>query len=706
MATVTHIERETALLVAREPRNSFVFFMRETAVLGDLNTVTPMTSYREVAGLNDYVVSYSSPLAREIALLVSVATGSVRRSRTEREVARLRTRLRYGARVELTARDTAELNDSAAGRARPDLRDTALVSGAVYPTGIVRRGLVEVAKLRGAAALSVGAVARETAVLLDAMTAGVKTGGAIRDTALLSDTCVAPFLVSMVHREVFYTPINAVISPVGRVILHVTLRGKDTAYLDSRATGSVGIAGYVGDPIRQSIIYGLKHYWLQEAEDRVATHFGLSISSGGPPLEVKFHNGGGGGTLAYVTSTYSGGVLTSQSLNLDLDDFRPPNLPNGGSPPLYNDRIIAHEMVHVFMSRLVNMPQLAADTNLWFTEGAAEFAHGGDERLANDITAAGSVAALVAKLGDGTTAGTYSAGYAAVAYMHARFKALRGTGLQEVMGYLSTNPTQSLGSALLALGNLWGGAGAAGALTAFETAFRGTAGAAFVQGMDLSNADVGAIGGFDADGGLILTADNVLPNTSAYDETPTSLTVIFPDTSSPGADPPSSPPPSSPPAVVPARPFGYGTAYTCSITSWGMSSFTNFPFQTMAGNYAAKENLWRLDANDDYGVPITSYIKTGVMDLGTSATKRLAAVYAAGSSDAPLSVSVTADVEGVRETYDYDLELRDQSDYRNNRALVGKGFRGRFVQFKIGGTASKYVLLTAEADVATSIRRL
>lgn len=150
----------------------------------------------------------------------------------------------------------------------------------------------------------------------------------------------------------------------------------------------------------------------------------------------------------------------------------------------------------------------------------------------------------------------------------------------------------------------------------------------------------------------------------------------------------------------------YGRAYTCSIVTWGMSTLSNFKFTTMAGNFAAGNNLWRLDANDDYGAPISSHILTGVVDMGAGQAKRLTAVYVAGKSDAPLTVSVVADVDGQKETYDYELELRDQDDYRNNRALVGKGFRSRFAQFKIGGTAVKYRLLAAEADVSVTTRRL
>ena len=53
--------------------------------------------------------------------------------------------------------------------------------------------------------------------------------------------------------------------------------------------------------------------------------------------------------------------------------------------------------------------------------------------------------------------------------------------------------------------------GAFSSLADFSTQFNADA-ATYVAGLDLTNADTGAIGGFDADGGNVLTAENVLLN--------------------------------------------------------------------------------------------------------------------------------------------------------------------------------------------------
>lgn len=149
-----------------------------------------------------------------------------------------------------------------------------------------------------------------------------------------------------------------------------------------------------------------------------------------------------------------------------------------------------------------------------------------------------------------------------------------------------------------------------------------------------------------------------------------------------------------------------GRAYSCSVRNWGMSVFTNYAFKTMAGNYAAGDNLWRLDSDTDNGVPVNSYIRTGFTDAGIDKFKRVSGVYIAGSSNAPLSLSVVADVNGAQESIEYEMELRDQENYRNNRALVGKGFRSRFVQLKLGAVGVKYKLLSAELDIAVTSRRV
>jgi flagellin len=170
---------------------------------------------------------------------------------------------------------------------------------------------------------------------------------------------------------------------------------------------------------------------------------------------------------------------------------------------MYNDRIIAHEMVHAVMARSTNWGNLVS-SHLWFVEGTAEFIHGADERLAAD-KGAGTFQSVINALDNGfdATSADYSAAYGAVKFLHAEIKAAGGSGIKDVMTYLTNNPTASLNAAIAAH---TGYADAA----AFLSAYDGGAGATFLSGLDLGNSDTGAIGGYDTDGGAVLTAETVI----------------------------------------------------------------------------------------------------------------------------------------------------------------------------------------------------
>lgn len=262
----------------------------------------------------------------------------------------------------------------------------------------------------------------------------------------------------------------------------------------------------------QFIYDGLRNSWLKSAEDMIRTYYGLEGDGAG--LKIVLDDTPGP-AAAYVSGTTgeAGGLIGNLELHIDLEDFPAANAPHGGSPPFYSDRIIAHEMVHAIMNRTMNMASMPT----WFAEGAAEFIHGADERVAGDLALAGSAATLLNNI-NGAWSGSsaqYSAGYVAVRYMHHTLKANGGDGIRDVMNYLSTNVGATLDDALANLGSSqW----------ANEAAFRadvsGAAGQAFLNAMDLANADTGAIGGLDADGGSIRSATDVVANPNGYTTDP------------------------------------------------------------------------------------------------------------------------------------------------------------------------------------------
>lgn len=272
----------------------------------------------------------------------------------------------------------------------------------------------------------------------------------------------------------------------------------------SQNGGSIG----GGDPNKRAVIDGLKHGWLEDAEERIQTYYGI-VADGALTMDVNLNfTDGAGGALASVSTTAVGGNGQWQNitLNIDMADFTPPNLPDGGNAPVYNDRIIAHEITHAEMSRSMNFSALPT----WFIEGTAEFIHGAKERVSGDVAAAGSAAALVAGADISAWASDsahYSTGYSATRYLHDRLKTISGGGIKDLMTYLTQNQAATLDTALNAVTG-----GVYANTAAFEADWNAN-GANYINSSVLvAGSDTGAIGGKDADGGAFLTAQTVIPD--------------------------------------------------------------------------------------------------------------------------------------------------------------------------------------------------
>lgn len=248
------------------------------------------------------------------------------------------------------------------------------------------------------------------------------------------------------------------------------------------------------------IITALKSSWLEQGEARILAQYGLS--GDGQSLQIVLDQIPQPSYLAAVYYNLDGsGKAINEELHIDVSDFVPATLPNGGNAPVYDDRIIAHELVHAIMGRTMNYGALPS----WFKEGTAEFIHGADERLFADSVGGTDFASVVGEFAswEGTSI-DYSAAYAAVRYLHDQIKAGGGTGIKDIMTYLSANPSDTLDDAITNASS-----GAFANLADFNAQFTAN-GAAYMAGMNLVNADTGAIGGLDADGGAALDAASVI----------------------------------------------------------------------------------------------------------------------------------------------------------------------------------------------------
>jgi flagellin len=305
-----------------------------------------------------------------------------------------------------------------------------------------------------------------------------------------------------------------------QILAQITDVGTTTAF-NGQALFSQDAVSIGGDARKRNVIDGLKTGWLASAEAMVKKYYGIEGDGAAIKVNLGGIDDGQWNVLASVSgTTEANGKVKDLSLNLDMADFGSGTTADGGAAFLYNDRVIAHEMVHAIMDRSMNMTSLPG----WFKEGTAELIQGSDERLANAI-GGGGAAAIVSGV---TSSGySYEGAYAAARYMHDKLKGLGVEGgMKGLMSYLNKNQSATLDTALNAVTG-----GQLADSNAFLNDFH-TYGVGFINTkMNLTNADTGAIGGLDADGGPSLDARSVVSDvgTTPADRPLEHFSVDFPE---------------------------------------------------------------------------------------------------------------------------------------------------------------------------------
>jgi flagellin len=289
-----------------------------------------------------------------------------------------------------------------------------------------------------------------------------------------------------------------------QILAQISDVGKSTQFngqtLFSQDTSSIG-----GDAKVRKVIDGLKTGWLGSAEAMIKKYYGIEGDGAGLKLDLD-NTDGPSNVLAYVQGTVGSGKWSNLSLNLDMADFGGGSTADGGGSPMYSDRIVAHEMTHAIMARSMNFSSLPQ----WFVEGTAELIHGADERLRGAV-AGGGAAGVVS--GVTSSAFSYEGAYAASRYLHDKLKeaGVEG-GMKGLMSYLHENQSANLDTALNAVTK-----GAIADSSAFLSDFHANGVAYISTQMNLTNADTGAIGGLDADGGPSRNAKDVVSDVGFTD---------------------------------------------------------------------------------------------------------------------------------------------------------------------------------------------
>ena len=150
-----------------------------------------------------------------------------------------------------------------------------------------------------------------------------------------------------------------------------------------------------------------------------------------------------------------------------------------------------------------------------------------------------------------------------------------------------------------------------------------------------------------------------------------------------------------------AVPPSVNRAYTAHVGVWAMSEYRAYAVDSIANDYVSTPDGLHTKST----MPIEGFWETGFLDFGTAASKRVDAVMAAGRFSSGLTLTVTADRNSVRESYDYPHEWVSADDVRNSRFRVGKGLHGRYFKFKFSSVDDLFIN-AATADVATTSRRL
>lgn len=273
------------------------------------------------------------------------------------------------------------------------------------------------------------------------------------------------------------------------------------------------------DPTVKQMTEDLLNYMLSSSEQAVKDAYGISPQQK-YNVEVGYVNEAAGDRVAWVTistsTTTIGGTTTTESkptkMTFDTADFF-------GDDDLWisPDRVVAHEMVHAVMGGSgMNFNSLPD----WFTEGAAEFVAGGNERLYsslqneavksltknyNNLTNAEkqTVATTVAKkTAENGTSDMYSAGFAAMSYLNT--KAGTGQTMQTFMQDLASGT--SLDTAI----NTFTG-GTLATTSAFLTDFHSASGGgAYIAGLTVTS----GTGSILAGQGYTDTNTGIIPDTA------------------------------------------------------------------------------------------------------------------------------------------------------------------------------------------------
>jgi hypothetical protein len=118
------------------------------------------------------------------------------------------------------------------------------------------------------------------------------------------------------------------------------------------------------------------------------------------------------------------------------------------------------------------------------------------------------------------------------------------------------------------------------------------------------------------------------------------------------------------------------------------TEYENYPFNSFAfaGRRhlaASADGIYELTGEDDDGTEIEAYVRTGLLDLGTTALKQVIRAYLGYTSDGKLLLKTFTTDGGQKIERWYELTDRTADATREARVKFGKGVKARYWQFEV-----------------------
>ncbi len=283
-------------------------------------------------------------------------------------------------------------------------------------------------------------------------------------------------------RQMLQVEVAQLLSEIDRIADSVTFNGL-------RLLNVKGNNGVLAE-----VLEGLRSGWLEQSETVIAAQYGLL--GDGSPLRIVFENVGP--SEAWITGTPGvNGRLDDLTIHVNLAEFETGGDPDGGTGPIYNDRKVARVLTQAVLARNTNYVNLEE----WFISGASDYIAGGDEML-NEAVAKYGAAAIVNAIDDPWVDDDLhrASAYLAVKYLDSLLAGAAYT-MADVMSILTWDSLDTALSLTLVTYDV----------ATFIADFKAN-GTSFLSTLDLTDADVGAIGGGDA--------SSVIPNGGTYSEDP------------------------------------------------------------------------------------------------------------------------------------------------------------------------------------------